>query len=184
MTAIELLKNSIRDTKSYGSIVFWGNPNFLIVSKYEFDLAIAELEKTEAETKRLKSNLENYALLEECSPPDWPRKDFVKHLFDLWDVELPDLEASKKCGECEDYYCCKSDSKLRAKYLPKNKKACKDFTPSREHLLAELEKQPDLEKENKRLKELVEKMKNCCTIGELRAIDEEAGQALSKGDRK
>lgn len=46
-TAIEELKNSVRDTNSYGPIVFWGNPNFLIVSKYEFDEAIAELEKQE-----------------------------------------------------------------------------------------------------------------------------------------
>lgn len=63
---------------------------------------------------------------------------------------------SKKCGECEDYYCCKSDSKLRGKYLPKNKKACRDFKPSREHLLSALEqdekKIEELEDENKQMK--------------------------------
>lgn len=35
--------------------------------------------------KQVKGLEENYALLEECSPPDWPRKDFVKHLFLLWE---------------------------------------------------------------------------------------------------
>jgi len=34
---------------------------------------------------------------------------------------------TKKCGECKDYYCCKSDMKVRGKYLPKHKKACGDF---------------------------------------------------------
>lgn len=37
------------------------------------------------ENEKLKERLDDYALLEECSPPDWPRKDFVKHLFDLWE---------------------------------------------------------------------------------------------------
>lgn len=45
-------------------------------------------------------------------------------------------KVSNKCGECEDYYCCKSDAKLRGKYLPKNKKACKKFKPSLEYLQA------------------------------------------------
>lgn len=40
---------------------------------------------------------------------------------------------SKKCGECEDYYCCKADRRTRYdKYLPKNKKACEHFTPKKD----------------------------------------------------
>jgi len=32
------------------------------------------------------------------------------------------------CGNCNDYYVCKSDSKVREeKYLPKNKKGCKEW---------------------------------------------------------
>lgn len=61
---------------------------------------------------------------------------------------------SNKCGECEEYYCCKSDLKLQAKYLPKNKKACGDFNPSREYLQAE----------NKRLKESLKHIDTCLLI--------------------
>ena len=31
------------------------------------------------------------------------------------------------CGDCEDYLVCKADYKVDGKYLPKNKKACKEF---------------------------------------------------------
>lgn len=40
-----------------------------------------------AENERLKKD---YELLEECSPPDWPRIDFVKHIFDLWQNGIED----------------------------------------------------------------------------------------------
>ena len=40
--------------------------------------------KLQAENERLKKRLDSYVLLEECSPPDWPREDFVEYLFNLW----------------------------------------------------------------------------------------------------
>jgi len=57
----------------------------------------AELSRLTAENTALKGR---YALLEECSPPDWPRPDFVKHLFDLWQSGAADkyellLEATR-----------------------------------------------------------------------------------------
>lgn len=47
-------------------------------------LAKEEMDSLQAKNKQLK---ENYSLLEDCSPPNWPRKDFVKHLFQLWEKE-------------------------------------------------------------------------------------------------
>jgi len=44
-----------------------------------------QLKQLQAENKQLEETLANYSLLEECSPPDWPRKKFVKHLFSLWE---------------------------------------------------------------------------------------------------
>jgi len=39
---------------------------------------------------------------------------------------------NRKCGECQDYLICKSDYKVEYnKYLPKHKKACKDFKEER-----------------------------------------------------
>ncbi len=35
-----------------------------------------------------------------------------------------------KCGDCKDYFVCKSDSKVRGKYLPWNKTACEEFIPA------------------------------------------------------
>lgn len=50
------------------------------------------LAEVSAENERLR---EDYALLEECSPPDWPRKDFVKHLFELWENKQALKEANE-----------------------------------------------------------------------------------------
>jgi len=39
-------------------------------------------------TSRLLKDIErfkrDYSIFEECSPPDWPRADFAKHCFMLW----------------------------------------------------------------------------------------------------
>lgn len=50
----------------------------------ELDYAVNAIQRYEtlaAENARLKLD---YQVLEEVSPPDWPRADFVKHLYDLW----------------------------------------------------------------------------------------------------
>lgn len=48
----KLLEESLRDSKVYGPMIFRGNPNFLIVSKYDYDQALALLkEQPEPATK-------------------------------------------------------------------------------------------------------------------------------------
>jgi len=87
---------------------------------------------------------------------------------------------SNKCGECEDYYCCKSDSKLRAKYLPKNKKACRDFTPSREYLQSEVER---LKARLQTVKDNINFYGKCAKrTEEINKALKGGGQAEAKGD--
>lgn len=76
---------------------------------------VEQKRKLEAEIAKLQERLKSYSLLEELSPPDWPRKDFVKHLFELWEKDYQAKNEKLKgalewiigaCGDSEPVAFC------------------------------------------------------------------------------
>lgn len=93
------------------------------------------IEALRAENERLKRD---YAILEECSPPDWPREDFVNHIFRLWSdgtedkyerlrevleeiIMAEELPFNQCCSDCDESYFSILD-----KAVKKGKQALKE----------------------------------------------------------
>ena len=114
---IDLLEKAVRNTKAYRSVVFWGNPNFLIVSKYDFNQALAKLQEVPEPTS-LGKDIRKIAKSIR-SETDRNIINQAADRLDAWWNYIEELQAKR--DKCDDCVYLIADSEIINEHIEKEK---------------------------------------------------------------